>query len=136
MTIEDLIAELQNRGVILKVNGDRLLVDAPAGVLSPEIRDSLRVQKSMIVDLLRSRQNFERTGDRRALCAKRDARSVKWNEAFDTLETMKQDSPEYEESFAEWEKVDQEYRQTCDQIDYAELNERIRRQAKVRNDIS
>jgi len=136
MTIEDLIAELQNRGVILKVNGDRLLVDAPAGVLSPEIRDSLRVQKSMIVDLLRSRQNFERTGDRRALCAKRDALSVKWNEAFDTLETMKQDSPEYEESFAEWEKVDQEYRQTCDQIDYAELNERIRRQAKVRNDIS
>ncbi|MBM3130446.1 MAG: hypothetical protein FJ009_17690 [Chloroflexi bacterium] len=70
------------------------------------------------------------------MCAKRDALSVKWNEAFDTLETMKQDSPEYEESFAEWEKVDQEYRQTCDQIDYAELNERIRRQAKVRNDIS
>lgn len=49
MTITELEQELSRRGVILSVEGGRLKVDAPAGALTPELREELIHYKSMLL---------------------------------------------------------------------------------------
>jgi hypothetical protein len=46
MTLPDLIAALDARGVRLSA---RLVVDAPAGVLTPELRDALAAHKPLLL---------------------------------------------------------------------------------------
>ncbi|MBI5093856.1 MAG: hypothetical protein HZB26_15635 [Candidatus Hydrogenedentes bacterium] len=52
MTAEALIATLETRGVVLTVVGDRLSLDAPKGVLTPDVVAELRERKPEVLDIL------------------------------------------------------------------------------------
>ncbi|MBV9447181.1 MAG: amino acid adenylation domain-containing protein [Streptosporangiaceae bacterium] len=51
---EDLIGELNRRGIKLRLTGGRLDVLAPAGSLTPELREQLRLQRDRLIRLLRA----------------------------------------------------------------------------------
>lgn len=55
-----------------------------------------------------------------------DAVCVEWNRLFDQFERMDQQTPEFDTRLAEWEKIDERFRQLCDQIDLLELSAHIR----------
>ena len=54
MTTTELLATLQQRGVILRVEGDRLRVDAPKGTLSADDRAALTSHKAHLIAALTS----------------------------------------------------------------------------------
>src|SRR4051794_40142734 len=49
MTLPSLLAFLRQHGVQLTVQGDRLLVDAPAGVMTVDLRAALAEQKPALL---------------------------------------------------------------------------------------
>jgi len=53
MDLHSLLTHLSNQGVKLSVNGDSLLVDAPKGVMTQQLRDALTDHKAEILLLLR-----------------------------------------------------------------------------------
>jgi len=53
VTVPAFLAELRNRDIALWADGDRLRCDAPAGVLTPELRDQMQQRKSEILEFLR-----------------------------------------------------------------------------------
>lgn len=44
----------------------------------------------------------------------RDAKLAEWKWMFDQLETMNQNTPEFDARFAEWQKVNEEYKRLDD----------------------
>lgn len=54
MTATQILDDLRGRAVALTSNGDRLKVDAPAGVLTDEDRQAIRDHKAELLALLRS----------------------------------------------------------------------------------
>ena len=54
MTAAALLDELQARGAVLTVNGDRIQVEAPRAAITPELRAALVEHKPDILRLLRS----------------------------------------------------------------------------------
>jgi pyochelin synthetase len=54
----DLIAELRRRGIRLRLAGDQIDVLAPAGSLSDELRDELRVRRDWLIEMLRRNAGF------------------------------------------------------------------------------
>jgi len=54
MTAAAIIAELQNRGIQLTVDGDQLQFRAPRGALTPELRGAIGKCKAEIVSLLKA----------------------------------------------------------------------------------
>ena len=54
MTVSALLAELRSRDIHVWADGDRLRCDAPAGVLTSELRDQLQRRKHDILQFLRS----------------------------------------------------------------------------------
>lgn len=56
MTADDLIEEMEGRGVNLRRMGDQLNVDAPRGVVTDTLRQDLQVHKEEILSLLRQRR--------------------------------------------------------------------------------
>lgn len=54
MTVASLLAELRSRDVQVWVEGDQLRCNAPAGVLTPDLRDVLRQRKTDMIRFLRS----------------------------------------------------------------------------------
>ncbi|HEV2149691.1 MAG TPA: amino acid adenylation domain-containing protein, partial [Longimicrobiaceae bacterium] len=52
--MEQLLAELNRRGVKLRLEGEELRVSAPAGALTGELRQALKLNKEQILHLLRS----------------------------------------------------------------------------------
>jgi hypothetical protein len=52
MNAQELITELSKQGVILEAENDGLRIDAPKGVLTSELRQSLTEQKQAILTLL------------------------------------------------------------------------------------
>ena len=53
MTLDTLMFELNQRGVVLQVAGDRIDYQAPAGVLTPELRHQLAAHKPELLAELR-----------------------------------------------------------------------------------
>jgi amino acid adenylation domain-containing protein len=53
VTIAPLLAELRSRDIQVRADGDRLQCNAPAGALTPELRDQLRRRRSEILAFLR-----------------------------------------------------------------------------------
>jgi amino acid adenylation domain-containing protein len=53
VTAAAFLADLRTRDIHIRADGDRLIFDAPAGVLTPELRDRLRQCKDEILALLR-----------------------------------------------------------------------------------
>lgn len=56
MTPADLLTELERRGVKLTLAGDRLHVEAPAGVLTPDLKETLAKHKAALLTLLEERE--------------------------------------------------------------------------------
>ena len=54
MRVPALLAELRSRDIQIWADGDRLRCNAPAGVLTPELRDQLQQRKNDILEFLRS----------------------------------------------------------------------------------
>lgn len=52
MTAEELTREVRRAGVVLKINGDRLSVDAPKGTLTDSVVHALKENKPAILALL------------------------------------------------------------------------------------
>ncbi|HEV2670472.1 MAG TPA: thioesterase domain-containing protein [Gemmatimonadales bacterium] len=58
MSVAALLAELRSRDIQLWPEGDELRCNAPAGVLTPELRNQLRQRKGDIVEFLRSAETL------------------------------------------------------------------------------
>lgn len=67
MRARDLLADLRRRGVLLEAEGDRISVDAPAGVIDEQLRKALTENKPAIVKLLEWERCKLREADRRGL---------------------------------------------------------------------
>ncbi len=52
MNLNDLLAELEERGVKLGADGDQLRIRAPKGVITPKLRDALAEHKAELIKLL------------------------------------------------------------------------------------
>ena len=52
MTASEVLAELDVRGVELAAHGDRLVYDAPAGVMTAELRDRVKACKPELLEML------------------------------------------------------------------------------------
>jgi thioesterase domain-containing protein len=59
------LAELRNRDIRVRAKGDRLQLDAPAGALTPELREQLRRRKDEILEFLRAAETL--AGQQRAI---------------------------------------------------------------------
>jgi len=60
VSVATFLAELRNRDMQVWADGDQLRCNAPAGVLTPEVRDHLRRHKRDILDFLRSAEALAR----------------------------------------------------------------------------
>lgn len=60
MSVAALLAELRSRDMEVWADGDQLRCNAPAGALTPEIRDRLRQRKNDILEFLRSAETLAR----------------------------------------------------------------------------
>jgi hypothetical protein len=52
MTVDELLTELSRLSVKVTINEDRLHIDAPAGVLTPELRAALAEHKALLLQQL------------------------------------------------------------------------------------
>ena len=52
MNAAELLIELRARGVVIEAAGDRLKVDAPKGVVTPELREALAEHKIEVLALI------------------------------------------------------------------------------------
>ena len=57
MTAAELLRDLEERDVRLALHGDRLQVDAPQGMITSELRQSLASHKPELVNLIRQRDS-------------------------------------------------------------------------------
>lgn len=57
MTAHDLLSQLRQKGVEVKTSGDnRLVVDAPRGTITEELRSALAAHKAEILQILKAEQ--------------------------------------------------------------------------------
>jgi len=57
MTARNLLSELREKGVEVKTSGDdRLVIDAPKGTITPELRSALAAHKGELLQILKSEQ--------------------------------------------------------------------------------
>ena len=54
MNVSTFLSELRSSDIHVTADGDRLRCNAPAGALTPELRDELRLRKNEILEFLRS----------------------------------------------------------------------------------
>lgn len=52
MSARELLVQLKEKGVDLKANGDRLVIDAPRGTITPDLRDALSANKAELLKIL------------------------------------------------------------------------------------
>lgn len=63
MNLHLLIDSLADRGIKLSIEGDALIVDAPQGTLTSEVREALKAQKTEIVALLQQHRDRQPVND-------------------------------------------------------------------------
>jgi thioesterase domain-containing protein len=61
MNLASFLADLKTRGVVLKTDGERLICNAPNGVLTAEQRGALRQQKGDIIRFLQLADSLDKT---------------------------------------------------------------------------
>lgn len=71
MSAQTLLTELRGLGVELAVEGDQLIVDAPAGAIIGELREGLVENKPHLLKLLSWERRKLEAADRRGLIIKR-----------------------------------------------------------------
>jgi hypothetical protein len=125
MTSVELLQTLQGKGVSLAIQGDRLRVDAPVGVLTPEMREVIAAHKTSLMTLM-SQRHTEPTQlplvadvpdtELECLRAQRDVILAQWNATMDRLEALGQNTTQHAVLFGEWERLNTEYKAVCEQI--------------------
>src|SRR5215510_3765263 len=60
MTPRELLVQLREKGVELKSNGDRLVIDAPKGAITPDMRDALAANKAELLKILNTPPPIEK----------------------------------------------------------------------------
>jgi hypothetical protein len=154
MTPIGLLQTLEEKGVSFTISGERLKVDAPAGVLTPELRDAIADNKTSLMDLVlqrhidsaqsptvvmdsasppladRARWGATLDAEITRCRAERDRLAARWNMGFDYLDALAeragQDAPESIRLFAEWERIDAAYQAAEDRLASLELTREIR----------
>ena len=63
MSARELLLQLREKGVEVKANGDRLVIDAPRGAITPDLRDALSANKAELLQILTA-PPIERTAPR------------------------------------------------------------------------
>jgi len=58
MTADELLMAARQAGIVLEARGDRLHVEAPAGVVTPTWRDALALRKAALLALLTAPRAF------------------------------------------------------------------------------
>lgn len=58
--VATLLAELRSRDIRIRADGSQLQCDAPAGALTPELREQLRRRKDEIIEFLRTAESLAR----------------------------------------------------------------------------
>jgi hypothetical protein len=71
MSVRALLEDLRRRDVLLEVDGRRLIVDAPAGAVTDEMRASLTQHKQGLIKLLEWEQRKLEEAGRRGFVARR-----------------------------------------------------------------
>ena len=62
MTARDLLFQLHAKGVQIQASGDdRLIIDAPRGAITPDLRAALGANKAELLQILKSEQVNDRT---------------------------------------------------------------------------
>ncbi len=57
MTARNLLSELRKKGVEVRTSGDdRLVIDAPKGAITPELRSALAAHKAELLQILKNEQ--------------------------------------------------------------------------------
>ncbi|WP_310424064.1 amino acid adenylation domain-containing protein [Chamaesiphon sp. VAR_48_metabat_135_sub] len=74
MNLHLLIDSLADRGIKLSIEGDALIVDAPQGKLTTEVREALKAQKAEIVALLQQHRDRQPVNDLPVLVAAPESR--------------------------------------------------------------
>src|SRR5215470_295158 len=52
MSPRELLVQLREKGVEVRSNGDRLIIDAPKGAITPDLRDALAANKAELLRIL------------------------------------------------------------------------------------
>ena len=52
MSARELLVQLREKGVEVKANGDRLVIDAPRGTITPDLREALSANKAELLQIL------------------------------------------------------------------------------------
>jgi len=52
MSARELLVQLREKGVDVKANGDRLVIDAPRGAITPDLREALTANKAELLQIL------------------------------------------------------------------------------------
>ena len=52
MNGKDFLEEMRQRGVLLEAKGDRLRIDAPEGIITPELLTMLTEHKAAVLEIL------------------------------------------------------------------------------------
>lgn len=73
MTARELLENLRNKNVHLEVSDERLIVDAPAGVITDVLRATLAERKPKLIKLLKRERRKLEEADRRGLV-------IRWSE--------------------------------------------------------
>ena len=73
MNARTLLEGLRSKDVRLRVDGGRLVVDAPAGAITDEVKDTLAQHKPKLLKLLKWEQRKLKEADRRGLL-------IRWSE--------------------------------------------------------
>ena len=129
MTSVELLQTLQENGVSLAIQGDRLKVDAPAGALTLELREAVAAHKTSLMTLMSQRHSEANqlplvadatTTELDTLRAERDRLAARWAKGADYLDAMEargeSETAEFARLFAEWERVNSAYMQAADVV--------------------
>jgi hypothetical protein len=119
----ELLEQAKAVGLEVKVEGTRLIL---RGHRSTEaLAKKLLDHKEQIIALLQpthsNSNESSQWADLHAVRTEQDRWSVRWHKGFDYLEAMQargeSETPEFERLFAEWEKIDVEYKRLEDLYD-------------------
>lgn len=91
MNATELLDDVRSRGVNLEGDGERLLVDAPAGVITDEIKAALAELKPKLLKLLAWERRKLEEADRRGLI-------IRWSECPDWIKL-------HDPTTGEWHEV-------------------------------
>ena len=150
MTSVELLQMLEKTGVSLAIREDRLVVDAPTGLMTFALRDAIVSNKTSLMALLAKRHNNTSqlplavespTPTTRAQWdatlaatiaqrrAERDAALKRWNEFADALEQLQamgaMNTPEFDALLIELENLSEVCKRAENRLECAVLTERI-----------